>query len=273
MQIADTHTHSYFSFDGHDSPEALCEAAVGAGIKILAITDHFDTDGIAEKFYDPYRAAEAKAEIYAAREKFAGKLTLSYGLELGQPYTYPKIVKTLCGERGFDYIIGSLHNLVNLPDFCFLKYEKMPQRLIDSLWERAIDETERLLLGFDGVPVNSLAHLTYPLRYIKRAGRDLDMPRFYGQLAGLYRRLVERGTALEVNASGLRQGAGMTFPDFALVKLYRECGGELVTVGSDAHCARDVGANIKDIYLMLREAGFSHTVYYIEGKPQFIKID
>ena len=43
--IVDVHTHSIHSFDGNDSVEALCLAAIEKGAKVLAVTDHCDIDG------------------------------------------------------------------------------------------------------------------------------------------------------------------------------------------------------------------------------------
>jgi histidinol-phosphatase (PHP family) len=272
MYYIDTHTHTNFSFDGHNTPDEMCAAAVAAGLAVIAITDHYDADGVIEGLYPPYFAEEAKNAILAARTKYAPELRVVYGIEIGQPYAYPAECEAFTRECGFDFIICSLHNLIGVPDFSFLKYDNMPQELIERLWERALEEIYTLLLGYKGFTINTLGHLTYPVRYIKRAGRELDMTRFYDSTAQIYRRMKERGIALEVNTSGIRGGAGMTFPDTGLLRLYRECGGEMLTVGSDAHYAADIGADIADTYDMLAGLGFRYVTYFIEGKPEFIKI-
>jgi histidinol-phosphatase (PHP family) len=272
MIYSDTHTQSVFSFDGHNTPEEMCAAAAAAGLSAIAITDHYDADGITEGVYDPYDAAGAKEAILRAREKHAPGLRVAYGVELGQPYVYPAESGKFIRECGFDFIICSLHNLVSVPDFSFLDYSKMPQALIERLWERALDEIYNLLLDYRLCPIHALGHLTYPVRYIKRAGRGFDMTRYYDRITHIFRKLKERGIALEVNTSGLRQGAGMTLPDAGLLRLYRDCGGELITVGSDAHYAADIGADIADTYGMLAALGFRYTTFFMEGKPEFIKI-
>jgi histidinol-phosphatase (PHP family) len=62
----------------------------------------------------------------------------------------------------------------------------------------------------------------------------------------------------------------MPTPD--LVKLYRECGGEIITLGSDSHIARDIGAGIKEGMEILEAAGFTHFTVYRRREPQFVKI-
>lgn len=272
MFYTDSHTHTYFSFDGVNTPDEMCASAVTAGLSAIAFTDHYDTDGIKEGFYEPYFSAAAKAAVLEARDKYAPVLRVSYGIELGQPYTYPAECAAFISENNFDYIIGSLHNLIGVPDFCFLKFDHMPQKLIVRLWERTLEEIYTLLLEYKECPIHALGHLTYPIRYIIRSGRKLKMDGFYDPVVQIYRKMKERGIALEVNSSGLRQGAGMTFPDRDLLRLYRECGGEIITVGSDAHNKTDIGSGITQVYEMLAELGFRYIAFFTGGKPEFIKI-
>lgn len=264
MIYADSHTHSVFSFDGHQSVDELCRAAMEKGIQKIALTDHLDCDGEFEGYYDHYDAEGAKKAVLEAREKYEGKVEIAYGVELGQPYTHPEKTRALIEKQGFDFIIGSLHNLVGVPDFCMLDYTKMTDRQIELLWQRDLDETYRLLLdtGAHGCRINTLAHLTYPIRYVIRAGKTLDMKPFAEQIEQIFLRLIEKGIALEVNTSGLRQGAGMTFPDENLIRFYRSLGGEMITVGSDAHFSEHVGCSVKETYELLREIGFSYVCYF-----------
>ena len=38
--IQDLHSHTYYSFCGKDSPEAIVEAAISGGIELFGICDH-----------------------------------------------------------------------------------------------------------------------------------------------------------------------------------------------------------------------------------------
>ncbi len=273
MFLADNHTHTDFSFDGHQTVDNLCESAIEKNISVIAITDHFDTDGIIEGFYAPYRSSEAKKAIFEAKEKYKNKIKIIYGIELGQPYSYPEKCKAFLSDCKFEYIIGSLHNLYKNPDFCFIKYEIVPQKMIESLWKRSIEEIYNLLLEYKDFKINTLAHLTYPIRYIKRAGKDVDMKLFYTEISELYKKMISYNVSLEVNTSGIRQGAGMTFPDYELIKLYKEQGGELITVGSDAHWSADVGADIITVNDMLKSLGYKYTAYYSGNDFEMITLN
>ena len=50
--IQDLHSHTYYSFCGADSPEAVVEAAVAGGIELIGITDH--NYGVGDQRTDVY---------------------------------------------------------------------------------------------------------------------------------------------------------------------------------------------------------------------------
>ncbi len=75
------------------------------------------------------------------------------------------------------------------------------------------------------------------------------------------RALVDSGTGLEVNTSGLRQGPGETYPTEAIVRRYRELGGARVTAGSDAHRASTFAFGLEDGYRVLSRAGFKDLTF------------
>ncbi len=272
--FADSHTHSCYSFDGKQTVDELCESAVAHGISAVAITDHLDVDGDFEGYYTKYRAAQAREDVFRAKEKYRDKLKLTYGLELGQPYTHPEEIAEFMNEYHYEFIIGSLHNLVRVPDFSMIKFDHMEQELIAHLWKRMLDELENLLLNPEKHPcrIDTLGHITYPIRYVKRAGRDFDLHPYYDDMARIFGKLIDRGICLECNTSGIRQGAGMTFPDEEILRLYYDCGGRLITVGSDAHFSKDVGADIPATYDMLRKIGFGAVSYFDENGRNEIKL-
>jgi len=76
---------------------------------------------------------------------------------------------------------------------------------------------------------------------------------------------------IELNVSGLDKPEQnyRAHPDLPLLKLYRDCGGGIITVGSDAHKAARVGANVQAGYALLRKAGFSHVSRFVGGKLSF----
>lgn len=269
MKYFDSHTHTVYSFDGRDTVADMCKAAVAAGLSGIAFTDHCDIDGVSDGFYPPYLFKTAREDIMRAAEEFAPVLEVCYGVELGQPHARPGAAELVIREGGFDFVLGSLHNLRDVPDFSYLMYDIMPERLIDSLFERSFSELSEVA-RFPGVC--SLAHITYPFRYIKRAGVKYDLRRHFSAVRELYRVMIDKQCALELNTSTLAE-AGDTMPPLDFFRLYRDCGGELVTVGSDAHSAARVGAEIRGAYEALAQIGFRYISRFKKGELIQEKLD
>lgn len=277
MILCDTHTHTCFSFDGapDSTPDSLCKRALQLGISYLCITDHCDVNGEAEGIYAPYEADAAWAAMTAAQEKYRGRLHLSCGIELGNATQYPDVAAAILARHPYEFVIGSLHNLRDVPDFCMLRYEDMTPALIDRLLGRALTETLELLsfappVGAPGF--TTLGHMTYIHRYITAAGRTIDLRPHYEQIEAIYRRLIDTDTALELNVSTLWKGLGISLPTLELLKLYRDCGGRLVTVGSDAHAPADLGRCIRQGYALLNAAGLHEVLVLRDGERELLPI-
>ena len=118
-----------------------------------------------------------------------------------------------------------------------------------------------------------LAHLTYPLRYINGIAKlNVDISQYNEIISESFRLLIQNGKGIEINTSGLRQPYGLTFPTLEYVKLFKELGGEIISIGSDAHCADDLGKGIIDGIKLAETGGFKYISYFKNRKPEFIKI-
>ena len=120
---------------------------------------------------------------------------------------------------------------------------------------------------------DALAHITCPMRgIIGIYNIDFDYSKVQDSLDKLLLTMIKNNKALEVNTSGLRQSIGLTMPDEAIIKRYRELGGEYVTIGSDAHSAYDVGEGIKTAMNMLKDCGFNKVTFYVSRQAMQIDI-
>ena len=141
---------------------------------------------------------------------------------------------------------------------------------IYSLTERYFAEILKLC-GWGKFDV--LGHLTYNMRYIKGvAGIDLDISRFDGLIEESFKSLISQGKGIEINTSGLRQKYGEIVPSLKYVRMFRDLGGEIISIGSDAHTVEDLGKNVADGAEAALEAGFKYLCYFKERKPCFISI-
>ena len=265
MTLCDYHTHTSFSFDGapDSTPDSLCRRALEIGLTDLCITDHCDVNGEAEGIYDPYQADAAWEAMTAAQEKYRGRLYLTRGIELGNASQYPEVARAVLARHPYEFVIGSLHNLRGVPDFAMLKFEEMTPALVAQLFDRALDETAEMT-RFPGL--STLGHLTYIHRYITLAGQAFDFKPYYEKIQAIFRLLMERDMALELNVSTLWRGLGIGMPTLELLKLYADCGGRLVTIGSDAHCPANLGRAIRKGYALLAAAGLPHVTVIREGQ-------
>ena len=264
----DLHTHCTLSFDGRSTASEMVQTAVSLGIGYHALTDHVDLGSHADPEFDLEATVNgARETIPALQREYAGRLCLLYGVELGQPCHEPEKAEFLLSENMYDFVIGSVHNIRGHDDFYFLDYrEHDPVKLLDAYFEELLETAE--WGKFD-----ILAHITYPLRYIAgEYGIDVDMNRYSGILDETFRALIRNGCGIEINTSGLRQKLGRTMPELPAVKRYRELGGELLTIGSDAHCTSDLGKGIAQGIETAKKAGFTQIAVFRKRKPTFIKI-
>jgi histidinol-phosphatase (PHP family) len=269
-KILDLHTHTDNSFDGHHSTMFLCECAELAGLRGIAFTDHVEIDYFTRDGHDK-RSVHSYFEIVKARSAFTGKLLVFAGVELGQPMYDIETAEKLIGSLKYDIVIGSVHNLRNMQDFWFLDYEQYDANGIDALLREYFYE-EQLLA--DWGKFDTLGHLTYPLRYIcGEHNIPVNIGDYSAEIDGILKSVIKNGRALEINTSGLRQKLGKTMPDENIVARYRELGGELLTIGSDAHYSKDLGAGIEDGMDIAKRCGFSKLTFYQGREPIQIPIE
>jgi len=268
--ISDSHIHSKNSFDGHDSAIMMCERAANLGLYSVTITDHCECN----EYYGndeniDYRKAIENSikDTSKARAMYMDRVNVYTGIELGQPYQNMRAAEEVLSLADYDFVIGSLHNLRDERDFYFLEYT--PQNapiLLDRYFAELTELAE--LNCFD-----SLAHLTYPMRYIS-AYPDItaNINYFKNELDKVLSTLAKNDKALEVNTSGLRQKIGKTLPDEDVIKRFRELGGKYVTIGSDAHRWGDLGSGIEEGLQLLLKCGFTHFTVYEKRCPKLLPI-
>ncbi len=266
MFLCDLHTHTHFSFDGApvSTHDAMCRRALEIGLSDIAFTDHCDINGEVEGLYTPYRADEAFAAMLAVKEQYKGRLNVICGIELGNATQYPAEAAAVLAAHPYEFVIGSLHNLRDVPDFCMLRYEVMTDALIHRLFDRALDETIEMVENTPGL--STVGHITYIHRYVTLAGRKLDFKPFYDKLTHLYHTLIDRDIALEINVSTLWKGLGISMPTMELLKLYVDCGGKLITIGSDAHAPENLGKAIRKGYALLSTVGIDRVMTVRDGE-------
>ena len=265
MYLTDLHTHSILSPDGHAPLAEMAGAAVKAGFSALCLTDHCDLlsgDGKRTLTYD---WGPGLAQFADTAPRFADKLTLRLGLELGEAYVSPAHTRTILSDVGdkLDFVIGSIHNDREENgggEYYYMKFASPGQcyAALDGYFA-SMEELTALPDCYD-----VLGHIIYPLRYMERDGQTVSLERYWDRLAGILRTVIDCGKGIEVNTN-----RGRTIePWREILALYRDLGGELVTVGTDAHFPEHVGLGVTDAYDLLHACGFDRVAVYTRRAPE-----
>lgn len=263
--IIDLHTHSDISFDGKDTFTALAESALEKGAIGLAVTDHFDIDD--DTLDVNGQAAKQLDELLDAKLAVKGKIAVLSGIELGQGIYRKERSEKLLESVHYDVVLGSVHNLNNMEDFYFLNYEELD---VKALLQRYF-EAELQLAQWNYF--DSLAHLTYPLRYIcGKYKMEVDLSEYSEIIDAIFETLINNKKALELNVSSLFCYHMDTMPSANLIRRFHDLGGKYVTVGSDAHTAEKVGNGIERGYDILQACGYEHFTIFVHREPWLMPI-
>ncbi|MBQ4283818.1 MAG: histidinol phosphate phosphatase, partial [Lachnospira sp.] len=84
--------------------------------------------------------------------------------------------------------------------------------------------------------------------------------------------LITQGKGIEINTSSLTKGLHSTNPCSGIIRRYKELGGEIITIGSDAHCPANIASEFDKAKDILTDAGFKYYTHFIERTPHFIKL-
>ncbi|MEG0693694.1 MAG: histidinol-phosphatase HisJ family protein [Oscillospiraceae bacterium] len=270
MMIIDSHNHSEFSIDAEYTVLEMAKAAAKMGIEVFAITDHCDVDDY-EKNNLAVSVPSSIHAIEVARASLPIKLLT--GVELGQSLQNIQKADYVLNNYNLDYVIGSIHVTKGEKDFYWMDYESMIDSEIEAALEKYYNEVYELAKWnkFD-----SLAHITYPYRYIinAKAKRDINInaDKFDEIAAEVFKLIIKNGKAIENNSSSFTKSKEDYALNYKYLKMYFDLGGEFVTTGSDAHTPNIVGNGILEGYEMLKEIGFQSVTYFEKRKPIQVSI-
>ena len=266
MYLCDVHSHTMISPDSHAFLEDMAAAAVSAGLREFCVTDHCDLLDLYGNPATTFDWPAAKEQYRAVKPALGDRLTLRLGVELGSVPYDPGAARAILAGGGdeLDFVLGSLHNWIGaqgdieLHDTSFAGDPVLARRAVESTLEHTWALVTRYPDCYD-----SLAHLVYPLRYIRRDGIGLTFADWEDRVRAIFTEVARTGHALEVNT---HHGRDLdSWPP--LLRWFRECGGELVTVGADAHRPQDVAKGVPEALELLKAAGFRHVTTFAGRKP------
>lgn len=270
MYFADSHMHSIVSRDSESPRADMARGAVAHGVSEICFTDHFDILDIDGSYNPNYDWAHAREQQQLALAACGDKVKIHYGIEIGNVPTDFEAAERVQQEPGLDQVICSVHNLsiaAGRLDFYDFTYEDAA-----TCYAHLDDYFHTMFQSVQWGKFDTFGHIPYPMRYMRdRDGQSVSLDRYQDQIREILKIIIEKGRGIEVNTKNWSARIRQDY--FALMSTYQELGGEIVTVGSDAHSPEYVGTHILEVYEMLREIGFRYVTAFEDRKPHFISLE
>jgi len=233
MEKIDMHIHSMYSFDNEMEIDKIIEEALQKDITTIALTDHIERSTTIIEATNFFGGESIRTRQIKKLNKLKNILVLNGG-EISSPHL--EIKRSLFFKlMPVDVILGSIHDI----DRNALTEEE----IINAYFNYYKMNLETLKYGDFDV----LAHLGYIDKYYNYEYKN---DKLIDEILIL---LIKKGIALEINTSAERRVGKNTFPNYQTIKRYKELGGNIVTIGSDAHDYNEIGDNIDNGYEIAKE--------------------
>ena len=274
MIQADMHMHTWFSTDSEACPCDMADEAVRKGLKTICFTDHFDKDDLEWGEEGIFDVDAYFVEMQKLQEEYAGKLNIRIGIELGLRTYLKDYYEELTKKYPFDFVIGSVHNVPYKKDAegNILYTDPAAEKLFT---DRTDKEAYRLMMEttLENVRTSdcfqTLGHLDYVVRYGKSREKEYSYTDYADIIDEILKLLIEKEKGLEVNSAGLKYGLPFAHPHPDVLKRYRELGGEIITIGADAHKPEHIAYDFAKAEEILKSCGFKYYTEFFEQKPGF----
>ena len=115
-------------------------------------------------------------------------------------------------------------------------------------------------------------HLDYVVRYSPYESRHFDLKDYEDVIYEIMKSIIENGKGIEINTAGIRKNLGYSHPHKDILKMYKNLGGEIITIGSDAHACQHLGYKFEDVPELLKSTGFKYYTVFENRQPKFIYI-
>ena len=263
----DVHTHTHFSGDSSADPRAMVQAAERRMLEGICFTDHLDIDypDTPDLFLIDFPAYFK--ELNQVREDFSDTLPVCIGVELGlQPHLSADLAD-VTEKFPFDFIIGSSHIVHHKDPYYPAFFEG---RTEDAAYLEYFESILENLSVFDCFDV--YGHIDYVVRYGPNRNTFYSYQKFSDVIDEILRMLISKGKGIEINTGGFKYGLGHPNPTEDILKRYHDLGGEIITIGSDAHAPEYVAYSFAAVPDILKSCGFRYYTVFQNRRPQFISL-
>lgn len=254
--IVDTHIHTEFSSDSQMKIEEVIEKAKQKNLGVI-LTEHYDLD---------YPGEEFKCDIdgyFKAYEKYRSK-ELLLGIEIGMAPSTLEANEKIVKNYPFDYVLASIHGVNEVDIFKEYIYQEREERVFYEEYYDYMLKCVQMYEDFD-----SLAHIDYIHRYAQFKDVEIRVNDYKEQIAMVMKVLIQKEKAMEINTRRMESAASREAL-LEVYKLYKDLGGEYITIGSDSHTRDAIGAYFKEALAMSESLGLK-SVYFSKRKMEYCK--
>lgn len=267
----DYHMHTSFSTDSKAPMTSMIESAIEKGLSEIALTDHVDFDFPTENPNEPAFLVDYNEYVkafYPLREHYQNQIRILFGVEIGLQRHIKSSILNLLQDFPFDFVIGSIHT-VNHMDVYAPLYHKGKTK------EESYTEYFHYALSCAGMYdcYDVFGHLDYINRYGNYADKILRYADYRDLIDEILKTIIHGGKGIEINTSGYRYGLNQTHPQKDIIRRYLELGGEIITVGSDAHRPQDIATHFESVTEILQSLGIKYLTQFRNRKPEMYRLD
>jgi len=223
----------------------MCKKAIELGVVEIGFSEHMDFEpkdwGYGFFNYDSYTS-----EIERARDFFKGKLIIRKGVEIDYQHCFEDMIADWLKDKKFDFIIGSVHYL----NHEFINYYLVANKDVEKMYKTYFNET---IYSIKSRLFDVIGHFDIIRRFIGNGLSKLNGIDYYKGIRKTLEEIIENKTYLEINSKGLKEKYRDLMPSKEIIKMYFENGGNLISVGSDAHSKQNIGSGIKEILHFLEK--------------------
>lgn len=269
--LADYHLHSSHSGDSRTPMEEMVKKGIELGLKYMCFTEHMDMDyvyikpeeeGMFELNTDSYLF-----DLIKYKEKYADQTDLRFGVEIGvQPHISKELAK-YAKEYEFDFIIASSHLCNRKDPYYPYFFEGRSEEEAYGEYFASIMDNLRKFSNFD-----VYGHLDYVVRYGPRKDEVYSYGKYKEILDEVLSWLAEHGKGIEINTGAVGYGLKELNPCTDIIRRYRELGGEIITIGSDAHTPDRIAEGFDRAGEILKSCGFRYYTVFSKRTPEYIRL-
>lgn len=268
---ADYHLHSCFSGDSETPLEDMIQKGISLGLTTMCFTEHMDMDYVymnpEEKGSFELNTDSYLYELATLKSRYADRIKILFGVELGlQPHLRRELA-LYAKSFPFDFIIGSSH-ICNGKDpyFPYFFEGRSDEESYREYFSSILDNL-KVFSNFD-----VYGHLDYVVRYGKSKDTEYSYDKYKDILDRILETLLEKEKGIELNTGAISCGLKEPNPCTGILRRYKELGGEIITIGSDAHEPGAIARGFDIAAQILTECGFKYYTTFENRSPEFHRI-